>query len=537
MPLSMAHRNEYDFIVIGAGSAGCVLANRLSADPASRVLLLEAGGHDWNPFIHMPGGLPKLATAHDINWEYETEPEPNLDGRRLYWPRGRVLGGSSSINAMIYMRGQPQDYDGWAAAGCEGWSWREVLPFFLKAEDQARGPSALHAVGGPLRVEDLRYRNVLSEAFVAAGIACGFPPNDDFNGPTQEGIGFYQVTQRDGRRCSAAAAYLHPVRTRSNLQVLTRALACRVLLAGKRAIGVEYLRHGRRATAYALREVILCGGAINSPQLLMLSGIGPAEHLRQHGIAPVQDLPGVGRNLHDHLDICILNRVREPVSYDFHPLQELLVAVHYFLTRRGIGTTNAAEAGGFVRSHHADARPDIQLHFVPALLDDHGRNRLPGHGMTIHACVLRPESRGHLELRSTDPRSKPRIFANYLSSENDLRGLLEGIRIARDIFAAPPFERWRGEEIFPGAGARDEKTLHAFIRRKAETIYHPAGTCRMGVDDMAVVDPKLRVRGITGLRVVDAAILPSPISGNTNAPVIMIAEKAARMILEQESGA
>ncbi len=523
----------YDYIIVGAGSAGCVLANRLSADPSVRVLLLEAGPSDWHPFIHMPAGLAKLVGKKGVNWNYDTEPEAQLDGRTLWWPRGKVLGGSSSINAMCYIRGHRRDYDDWAAAGATGWDWDSVLPYFRRSEDNTRGEDALHGAGGPLGVSDLRHRNPLSEAFVAAGIQAGIPATADFNGPSQEGVGFYQVTQRNGARCSSAAAYLAPVRARRNLRVVTRAQVRKLVVRNGRIDGVLYTVAGRGAFCEGVgREVILSGGAINSPQLLMLSGIGPADHLRGHGIDVLVDAPGVGANLQDHLDICTLTRSTRPITYD--RTNDLRIALEYYLFRRGIGTSNIAEAGAFVRSSLApDERPDIQLHFVPAMLENHGRTRLPGHGFTVHACGLRPRSRGRLLLRSADGGDPMRIQAGYLTDPDgfDRAMMRECVRVSREVLAQPALAPFRGEEIAPGAAAQDDAALDAFIRRKAETIYHPVGTCRMGSDPHSVVDPQLRVRGVEGLRVVDASVMPTLIGGNTNAPTMMIAERAADLIL------
>ncbi|MGE4069758.1 MAG: GMC family oxidoreductase [Lysobacterales bacterium] len=520
----------YDYIIVGAGSAGCVLANRLSADGRHRVLLLEAGGRDWHPFIHMPAGLAKLVGYKFLNWNYETEPEPHLDNRRMYWPRGRVLGGSSSINAMCYIRGQRADYDAWAAAGNRGWSWAEVLPYFRRSEDNQRGADALHGVGGHLSVENLRHVNPLSMAFLEAAAAAGYPRNSDFNGPEQLGFGQYQVTQRNGARCSTATGYLGEARRRPNLTVVTHAQVTRILFDRERAVGVEAKVAGRMEKFEAGREVLLSGGAVNSPQLLLLSGIGPADQLRQHGIGVRLDAPEVGRNLTDHLDICVLRKCTQRITYD--RASDLLVGLQYFFTRTGIGTSNVAETGGFAATRFAvDGRPDVQFHFVPAMLDDHGRNRLPGDGFTMHACQLRPESRGHLELASADPFAPVRIHANYLSDPADLPVLLEGLRMTREIFAQSPLAPYAGDEILPGASATSEADLMAYIRRKAETIYHPVSTCRMGADQRSVVDPELKVRGCSGLRVVDASIMPRLISGNTNAPTVMIAEKASDLIL------
>jgi choline dehydrogenase len=524
--------DAFDYIVVGAGSAGCVLANRLSEDPATRVLLLEAGPRDWHPFIHMPAGLAKLVGQKGVNWDYDTAPEPNLEGRTLWWPRGKVLGGSSSINAMCYVRGVPQDYDDWAAQGATGWDWASVLPYFRRSEGNARGADALHGGDGPLSVSDLRHVNPLSRAFVEAGRQAGFAANDDFNGASQPGVGLYQVTQRDGARCSAAVAYLDPARPRPNLVIRTGALAHRVLLEGGRAAGVAYARGGRMQAAHATREVLLCGGAINSPQLLMLSGIGAAAELRRHGIQVAVDAPGVGANLQDHLDICTLRHSTQRVTYD--RASEIATAFDYFLRgRRGAGTSNIAEAGGFVRSPLApDARADIQFHFVPAMLDDHGRHRLAGDGYTLHACFLRPRSRGRIALDSADPARKARIEANYLGDAEgfDLRMMVECAKVSREVFAQKAFDPYRGAPIFPVRDDLSDAELVDFIRAKAETVYHPVGTCRMGGDDASVVDPALRVRGVEGLRVVDASVMPTLIGGNTNAPTIMIAERAADLV-------
>ncbi len=525
----------YDYIIVGAGSAGCVLANRLSARSADRVLLIEAGGADSNPFIHMPAGIARLVGNERINWDYYTEPEPELLGRRLYWPRGRVVGGSSSINAMCYTRGNRLDYDEWAALGADGWDYASVLRYFCKAEDQARGASEYHGVGGPLSVEDLRFRNPLSAVFVEAAVECGLRRNSDFNGPAQDGTGFYQVTQRRGRRCSAAVAYLRPAARRTNLEILTRCLSHRVLFQGRRAVGVEYQWRGKLHRARAEREVILSAGTIASPQLLMLSGIGRPDELNAVGIPTVAESPQVGRNLQDHLDFCTLSKCTQKVSYDFNFYQELIVAGRYLLTRSGPGVSNIAEAGGFVRSSLApDRRPDIQFHFVPAQLDDHGRNRLSGHGYTVHACALRPLSRGHLSLRSGRPEDAPRIFASYLNEPKDLEVLLEGIRWSREILHAAAFAPFRGAEIYPGDAVTTRHGLEEIARRKAETIYHPVGSCRMGADSSSVVDCQLRVRGVEGLRVADASVMPRLIGGNTNAPTVMIAEKLADMLTAQQ---
>jgi choline dehydrogenase len=522
----------FDYIIIGAGSAGCVLANRLSEDPSVKVLLLEAGPRDWHPFIHMPAGIAKLVNQKGVNWDYNTVAEPHLNHRTLWWPRGKVLGGSSSINAMCYIRGVAGDYDDWAAQGASGWHWDNVLPYFRKSEGNGRGADAFHGADGPLSVSDLRYTNPLSHAFIDAGQQIGFAHNRDFNGAVQQGVGFYQVTQRDGARCSSAVAYLNPARSRANLTVHTGAQVSRITFEGLRANGVTYAMNGQAHHQQAGREVLLCGGAINSPQLLMLSGIGPADDLRRHGIEVLADLDGVGGNLQDHLDICTLFHSTQRVTYD--RVGDLKIAFDYYLRgHSGPGSSNVAEAGGFARSPLApDDRADIQFHFVPAMLDDHGRQRLPGDGYTLHACFLRPRSRGRISLASNRAGDKARIFANYLGDEEgfDLKMMVECAKLSREILAQKAFDLYRGTPIFPDRTDLSDSELAEFVRAKAETVYHPIGTCRMGSDAGAVVDPQLRVRGVEGLRVIDASVMPKLIGGNTNAPTIMIAERAADLI-------
>ena len=521
---------EYDYIIVGAGSAGCVMANRLSENPNNQVLLLEAGGSDNNPFIHMPAGLWQLRNNQRINWAYMTEPQAGLNQRRLYWPRGKILGGSSSINAMIYYRGQPEDYDGWQAMGNSGWDFASVMPWFLKSEDQQRGASELHATGGPLSVQDLKYTNPLSRTFVEAGVQMGYPANEDFNGHRQSGFGTYQVTQRNGKRCSSAVAYLKPVLKRPNLKVLTHALTEKIQIKNGVATGVVVVHKGKQQ-AFSCGEVILSGGAINSPQLLMLSGIGPADHLRATDIPVNLDLPGVGGNLQDHLDISTLISSSSHNTYD--KLNHTWAGIRYLFGKNGPATSNLAEAGGFVASRFAnDSRPDIQFHFLPALLDNHGRNLLPGRGMTIHACQLRPQSRGEIRLKSADPSEPAAMQPNYLQSDHDLQMMLECARLSKEIFSQKVFDPYRDGFIFPEETVSTVEEKIDFVRRKAETVYHPVGTCKMGKDEMAVVDTDLKVHGVDKLRVVDASIMPSLVSGNTNASTIMIAEKCAGSMIE-----
>ena len=530
----------YDYIIVGAGSAGCVLANRLSANPALSVCLVEAGPTDNSPFIRVPLGIIHMMMSRRLNWKYYSVPQRQLDNRRLYYPRGKTLGGSSASNAMVYTRGHAADYDHWAALGNRGWSHAEVLPFFMRAEHHEAGPSAFHGVGGPLNVAPQRSPNLLSRVFVTAAVEAGYASNPDFNGPIQEGVNCYEVTQKNGERWSVARAYLHPVRKRANLTVLTGARAIRIRLEGKRAAGIDYLRTGRVANAMARREVLVAGGAINSPQLLMLSGIGPRDALEPHGIAVRHLLPGVGRNLQDHLDALVVHRATRPVSLGISLATVPAQFRHlfdYLVHRRGPLTSNSAEGGGFVRSSAAVVIPDLQFHFTPAHLDGHARNlrsalfTLLGHGYALHACVLRPKSRGRVTLRSADPTDDPLIDPDFLSHPDDLPLMVKGVRAARAVLAAPAFDPFRGEEIFPGNAVQSDADIADFVRRKAESIYHPVGTCKMGRDDMAVVDDMLRVHGVAGLRVVDASIMPTLVGGNTSAPTVMIGEKAADLIL------
>jgi choline dehydrogenase len=518
-------KSMFDYVVVGAGSAGCVVASRLVEDPSVRVLLLEAGGSDHQREIAMPVAFSRLFKT-PVDWAYLTEPQAHLHQRMLYWPRGKVLGGSSSINAMVYIRGHRADYDTWRDEGNEGWGFSDVLPYFKKAEHQERGASEFHGVGGPLNVANLRSPNPLSRAFVQACVQLGIPHNDDFNGATQDGVGLYQVNQKNGRRHSTAAAYLQS--TRQNLTILTGAYVTRVLFSGTRATGVEIIRERQIQRIEAGSAVILCGGAINSPQVLMLSGVGPAQHLRQFNIPVVVDLPGVGQNLQDHLVIGAVYVCRRPVSLDgAGSLADLL---RFLVLRRGRLTSNVGEAGGFVRTDAAAPLLDLQLMFGPVYFLDHGLTHPAGHGFSLGGYLLRPRSKGYVALRSSHPLAPPVIQPNYLADEHDLSVLVEGFRLVRRIARAKAFDASRGREYWPGEHVQStEETVEA-IRESAETHYHPVGTCKMGRDAGSVVDAQLRVHSVEGLRVVDASIMPTIVGGNTNAPVIMIAEKAADMI-------
>jgi len=517
----------YDYVIVGAGSAGCVLANRLTEDPATTVLLLEAGGPDDTQEIHIPVAFSSFFKS-PLDWAYETEEQPHLNNRRLYWPRGKVLGGSSSINAMIYIRGNRRDYNHWRELGNEGWSYSDVLPYFKKSENEERGASEYHGTSGPLNVSDLRTLNPISHAFVEAGVEVGIPQMNDFNGAEQDGVGFYQVTQRQGLRHSAAVGFVHPILSRPNFTLQTHTLVTDVIFEGTRAVGVAYIQNGEKQRVNANKEVILSGGAINSPQLLMLSGIGPANHLKALGIPVVADLPGVGQNLQDHPAIVVLYASTQPISLAHAQTPENLQ--DFVDNKRGPLTSNVAEAGAFVRTQANLPMPDIQYHFAPVYYLNHGFTVPEGDGYTIAPCVLHPQSRGYIALRSTNPAEAPIIQPNYFADEADMQVLVEGVKIARKLGETLAFAPFRDVETHPGSQVQSDEEISEYIRNYVETLYHPVGTCKMGNDSMAVVDAHLRVRGVEGLRVIDASIMPTVVSGNTNAPTIMIAEKAADLM-------
>jgi choline dehydrogenase len=533
----MATPENFDYVIVGAGSAGCVLANRLSAEADIRVLLLEAGpvDHDWAWQLHMPAALAHPLANDRYNWFYTSEPEPFMDGRRMYCPRGRVLGGSSSINGMAYVRGHARDYDRWAQAGLEGWAYADLLPYFKRAETRANGGDVYRGDDGPLQVATGCTPNPLYAAFIEAGVQAGYPFTADMNGYQQEGFGRMDMTTCDGRRWSAARAYLRPAMRRANLTVRTKALSTGIRFEGRRATGVHYRSNGTEHHIRAEREVILCGGAINSPQLLALSGIGPANELRALGLTVVVDLPGVGQNLQDHLEIYIQHACTQPITlYSAQkPWNKLWIGLNWLLLKRGLGATSHFEAGAFIRSRPGVEHPDLQYHFLPIAMNYDGSNPQRGHGFQAHVGPMRPTSTGQVTLRSDDPSEAPSIRFNYLATEGDREEMRAAVRLTREILAQTAFDPYRGPELAPGAEVTTDAEIDAFVRAKAESAYHPSGTCKMALDTdpLAVVDHEARVHGVAGLRVVDASIMPSIVSGNLNAPTIMMAEKLADTIL------
>ena len=522
----------FDYIVVGAGAAGCAVAHRLSEDPSVSVVLLEAGGKDNSPLIHMPAGFTKLV-GEKVNWGFKTVPQKHVNNREMHYPQGRTLGGSTSINAMIYIRGHRLDYDEWRDLGNAGWGYDDVLPYFKKSENNERFVDDYHGQGGPVNVADQTQSNLLTRAFVRSAQEAGIPYTPDHNGAQQEGVSYYQVTQRNVRRESAATAYIHSVKNRKNLTVITKALTSKVLFENRRAVGIEFLEdRKRKRTIYANAEVILSGGAVNSPKMLLLSGIGPADELKAMGIEIVHDLPGVGKNFQDHMDVYIAAECSKPVSYNGEDRWDKAIrhGIQYLMYKTGPVTACVAEAGCFINSSDAIRSPDIQIHCLPAYVVDHGRKRIKGHGITINTCNLRPKSIGSVTLKSTNPLDAPNIDPNFLDDPYDWKISIEGFRWGRKILDAPAFKPFIKRELMPGADAQSDEEIKDYIRKWSKTDYHPVGSCKMGDDDMAVVDTQLRVHGLKGLRVIDASIMPTLISGNTQAPSIMIGEKGAAII-------
>lgn len=531
---SAADLDVYDYVIVGAGSAGCVLADRLSQDRDVTVCVLEAGGSDDSPIVRTPMLLQLAIKSENLNWGYVTQPQKNLNNRELVWPRGKTLGGSSSINAMHYIRGARENYDEWATAyGAEGWAWDDVFDCFTRVQAQGRGASTWHGADGPLHVEDIAPINPLTELFLQSGDELQYPRNADFNGDAQLGFGVYQTTQRNGRRWSAADAFLRPAMERHNVSVITKALVHRVVLEGGRAVGVAVEVDGDMRDIRARKEVVLSGGAINSPQLLMLSGIGPADELRDVGVSVEVDIAGVGKNMQDHLDITAMadTKSARSIGYSWRSAPKIMGDVLRWMMRGdGDFMVNPVQGGGFVRSSRAGDLPDIQLVFIPALTAAPGEDIVTGHGVTCHACCLYPKSRGEIRLKSADPTAHPVIEPNYLGDDEDMEVMIDGLEIARRVLAAPAFDEERVSERFPGAEKTSRSDLADDVRARAETLFHPTSTCAMGTGELAVVDPRCRVRGVEGLRVVDASVMPRLVGGNTNAPTLMIAERASEFI-------
>ena len=524
---------EADFVVVGAGSAGCVMAARLTEDPTNKVVLLEAGGDDNHFWIHVPLGFGKTFADPKVNWMFETEPDPRSRGRRMYWPRGKVLGGSSSINGMIYIRGQHEDFDHWRQLGNPGWSSTDVLPYFKRSESQERGGDDYHGGDGPLAVSDVRYTHPICDAFIEAAVQLGFPRNNDFNGKVQEGVGYQQTTTRNGKRWSTAVGYLKPAMKRPNLRVITNALTERVTFEGKRAVGVVFQEAGVTRSVRARKEVILCGGAIGSPHILLLSGVGPAEHLREHGIEIVHHLPGVGQSLQDHYSGAIKLRCNQKITLNDvmqSNVRKLGVGLDYILRRRGPLTMGVGPVALFARTRPERASPDVKFTLSPFSADNPAKGLHDFSGFTLIGYQLRPDSRGELKLRSVDPRDTPAMFPNYLTAENDQRTIVDSLKLCRKFLATDHLRRFIESEYLPGPNVQSDEDLLEYARNTGGTTFHQTSTCRMGPDPLAVVDAELRVRGTEGLRVVDASIMPTVASGNTNAPTIMIAEKASDMI-------
>jgi len=531
----MVQEIDVDFVVVGAGSAGCVIANRLSQSANNSVALVEAGGWDNSPWIHLPVGYFRTMHNPAYDWCFSTQPDPGLGGRAIDWPRGKTIGGSSSLNGLLYVRGQPQDYDRWRQMGNQGWGWDDVLPLFKRAENFERGGTDLRGVDGGLNVSDMSVRRPICDAWVEAAQAAGYPFNPDYNGPSQEGVGYFQLTTKRGLRCSSAVAFLHPIKRRKNLSIITGAQRVTLKIDQARAKAVEFTDNsGRQRRIRAKKEIILSAGAIGSPHILMTSGVGDADELSEHGIDLHQHLPGVGKNLQDHLQARLVFKCHEPTLNDEVNawFKQLGIGLQYILTRRGPMTMAASLAVGFMKTSPDLTTPDIQFHIQPWSADSPGEGVHPFSAFTMSVCQLRPESRGHLALRSGDPTDKPSIYPNYLATEQDRQTLVEGIKIARRIATFEPLKGKISSPLRPTDDVQSDDDILTWARRWSTTIYHPTGTCKMGSDSMAVVDERLNVHGIEGLRIADCSIMPEIVSGNTNAPAIMIGEKLSDMVLE-----